>query len=303
MEGRVLRRSVTLSEQLSVVDSSRLGDLLKKREEEEMRLSRYEGGDSVALESAMAWEKKEESDVSGGGGGRTLLDIILQEHEANGGIIADGNSSSAAAWKSLRDHFRLHSPGATCTAVSPGHPHPISEPELVDSSHLNPNPTFPSDSPHNIELAIPQPTTMAEVHSTSEGGSEELNASEDSDPGGTVESAAPVAVPEEDEDEGSGESPARVSLMALLEQTDRQWAGSGSGRETLSLVAAVAEEQDAEGEGVMMYMCCVCMVRHKGAAFIPCGHTFCRLCSRELWISRGTCPLCNGLISEILDIF
>ncbi|KAH7288493.1 hypothetical protein KP509_31G028100 [Ceratopteris richardii] len=50
-------------------------------------------------------------------------------------------------------------------------------------------------------------------------------------------------------------------------------------------------------------MCCVCMVGLKGAAFIPCGHTFCRRCSRELWRSRGTCPLCNKYIREILDIY
>ncbi|CAN1842000.1 hypothetical protein LINPERHAP1_LOCUS36700 [Linum perenne] len=36
------------------------------------------------------------------------------------------------------------------------------------------------------------------------------------------------------------------------------------------------------------------MVRHKGAALIPCGHTFCRLCSRELWVQRGNCPLNNN---------
>jgi hypothetical protein len=34
-----------------------------------------------------------------------------------------------------------------------------------------------------------------------------------------------------------------------------------------------------------------CMVRHKGAAFFPCGHTFCRLCSCELWVSHGNCRL------------
>ncbi|KAK8939027.1 hypothetical protein KSP39_PZI011378 [Platanthera zijinensis] len=29
------------------------------------------------------------------------------------------------------------------------------------------------------------------------------------------------------------------------------------------------------------------MVNRKGAAFIPCGHTFCRACSRALVTSRG----------------
>ncbi|KAH7289659.1 hypothetical protein KP509_30G013200 [Ceratopteris richardii] len=50
-------------------------------------------------------------------------------------------------------------------------------------------------------------------------------------------------------------------------------------------------------------MCCVCMTGLKGAAFVPCGHTFCRRCSREVWRSRGTCPLCNRYIREILDIY
>ncbi|KAG6411885.1 hypothetical protein SASPL_124538 [Salvia splendens] len=43
--------------------------------------------------------------------------------------------------------------------------------------------------------------------------------------------------------------------------------------------------------------------RHKGAAFDPCGHSFCRLCSREMWVQGGNCPLCNNYVLEILDIF
>ncbi|KAA8515562.1 hypothetical protein F0562_018827 [Nyssa sinensis] len=82
-------------------------------------------------------------------------------------------------------------------------------------------------------------------------------------------------------------TPFRVSLMRLLEETD-----------------GVDEETEIEGKGVGFdSMCCVCMGRKKGAAFIPCGHTFCRVCSRELWLNRGSCPLCNRLILEILDIF
>ncbi|PIA36880.1 hypothetical protein AQUCO_03200089v1 [Aquilegia coerulea] len=74
--------------------------------------------------------------------------------------------------------------------------------------------------------------------------------------------------------------PFRISLMKLLEQSDGVDEGVGN-------------------DG----MCCVCMGRRKGAAFIPCGHTFCRVCSRELWLNRGSCPICNRLILEILDIF
>ncbi|OIT21377.1 hypothetical protein A4A49_38701 [Nicotiana attenuata] len=57
-----------------------------------------------------------------------------------------------------------------------------------------------------------------------------------------------------------------------------------------------------EGAGIDA-VCCVCMERNKGAAFIPCGHTYCRICSRKLWLNRGLCPLCNNTIDDILDIF
>ncbi|KAJ7946347.1 RING/U-box superfamily protein [Quillaja saponaria] len=85
-------------------------------------------------------------------------------------------------------------------------------------------------------------------------------------------------------------TPLRVSLIRLLEETDGE---DGERIET------------DKGVGVMGndLMCCVCMGRKKGAAFIPCGHTFCRVCSRELWLNRGSCPLCNRSILEILDIF
>ncbi|XP_065873091.1 uncharacterized protein [Euphorbia lathyris] len=103
------------------------------------------------------------------------------------------------------------------------------------------------------------------------------------------------------------EEPVRMSLMDLLEETDQQMGVVGP-RYTIADDVACAGELDEEDEGPnggdgIEHTCCVCMVRHKGAAFIPCGHTFCRLCSREVWVERGNCPLCNGYILEILDIF
>jgi len=110
------------------------------------------------------------------------------------------------------------------------------------------------------------------------------------------------------EEEEQGE---RVSLMALLEQTDRQWsAGAAPREEDLAEAEApelVEDDADAEpeaaGKGVVAGCCCVCMARAKGAAFIPCGHTFCRACARELLAGRGRCPLCNAAIVDVLDIF
>lgn len=126
--------------------------------------------------------------------------------------------------------------------------------------------------------------------------------------------AAEAAAAAEDEAEVAAEASAaesgqqvRMSLMDLLEETDRQMGFVGSrymiGDDEEEEELEEEEEEGDSGAGGVEQNCCVCMVRHKGAAFIPCGHTFCRLCSRELWVSRGNCPLCNGFILEILDIF
>ncbi|KAE8714888.1 Ethylene-forming enzyme [Hibiscus syriacus] len=90
------------------------------------------------------------------------------------------------------------------------------------------------------------------------------------------------------EPQGSPGTPLRVSLMRLLEEAEEE------------------EKEKEKGRSVEIgsdSTCCVCMGRKKGVAFIPCGHTFYRVCSRELWWNRGSCPLCNRSILEILDIF
>ncbi|KAJ9176586.1 hypothetical protein P3X46_011882 [Hevea brasiliensis] len=130
-----------------------------------------------------------------------------------------------------------------------------------------------------------------------------------------AEAAAAAAAAEQEEEEeangpadlgAAGAQPVRMSLMDLLEETDRQMGLEGS-RYTMEDEDECEEEEEEDDEDGaadgIEHTCCVCMIRHKGAAFIPCGHTFCRLCSRELWVQRGNCPLCNGFILEILDIF
>jgi hypothetical protein len=91
----------------------------------------------------------------------------------------------------------------------------------------------------------------------------------------------------------------RVSLMALLERTEQQWTWKRADAEE----AAPEEEEEKEKGGGMGGRCCVCVARGKGAAFIPCGHTFCRACARELRAGRGRCPLCNATIREVLNLF
>ncbi|KAM0893084.1 hypothetical protein ACQ4PT_025338 [Festuca glaucescens] len=97
----------------------------------------------------------------------------------------------------------------------------------------------------------------------------------------------------------------RVSLMALLEQAERQWAtatASGQGAWTRVEQDAAADEEDTR-RGSVGGRCCVCMSRRKGAAFVPCGHTFCRACAREVRAARGRCPLCNAAIRDVLNLF
>ncbi|XP_025801629.1 uncharacterized protein LOC112881152 [Panicum hallii] len=98
----------------------------------------------------------------------------------------------------------------------------------------------------------------------------------------------------------------RVSLMALLERTEQQWAARAAGGHWKRVDAedeAPAEEKEKGGGGGVGGRCCVCVARGKGAAFIPCGHTFCRACARELRAGRGSCPLCNATIREVLNLF
>ncbi|OIT06888.1 PREDICTED: uncharacterized protein LOC109223076 [Nicotiana attenuata] len=102
---------------------------------------------------------------------------------------------------------------------------------------------------------------------------------------------------EGEETSKEGEEPVRMSLMALLAESEGSSYMMGEDEDE--------DEDDGGGDvgGGENNSCCVCMVRHKGAAFVPCGHSFCRLCSRELWVEGGNCPLCNNFILEILDIF
>ncbi|CAJ2663891.1 E3 ubiquitin-protein ligase cblA-like [Trifolium pratense] len=94
-----------------------------------------------------------------------------------------------------------------------------------------------------------------------------------------------------------------MSLMDLLEESEIELDRSSDVNDDDVDQNHEEEEEKEEGNVKVEHNCCVCMVRHKGAAFIPCGHTFCRMCSRELWVSRGNCPLCNHFILEVLDIF
>lgn len=68
-------------------------------------------------------------------------------------------------------------------------------------------------------------------------------------------------------------------------------------------VKVAEDDDDVSGGRGIGTLCCLCTERNKGAALIPCGHTYCRVCSRAMWSKQGSCPLCNRSITEILEIF
>ncbi|XP_066352666.1 uncharacterized protein [Miscanthus floridulus] len=278
MEGRVLRRSVTLADQLAAVGpapsvavagpggaaaagSCNLRDLLKLRDEDDLASAGRRA--AVTLASAMAAERQVSSAPSApspsssspaaaaAAAARTLLDIIRDDQPP-----ASGPAAAAAGDPLVRRAVSLPPP-TTATAFPP------------------------APAPAAAEAAPPPPPPPP-----------------------------PPAAASADEEEQEQ----RVSLMALLEQTDRQWSavpgGATQPEEEDSATSEALEpaddtelEPEAAGRGVVAGCCCVCMAQAKGAAFIPCGHTFCRACARELLAGRGRCPLCNAAIVDVLDIF
>ncbi|XP_009794502.1 uncharacterized protein LOC107769689 [Nicotiana tabacum] len=222
---------------------------------------------------------------------RTLLDIIQE----------DPNSSrkTRKTWKHFRNKLRLKRAADTWTSnisIQQGNNNPI-----VMSRRLSPRSPPPLDD-----------VTYQEDLPVENFGQREISASGSQRILRRISSRNETAEEEESEGENAGgDEPVRMSLMALLAENDGDGSAYmiGDGDEEEDEEEEEVDDNGVPGAGVgagavgEYNNCCVCMVRHKGAAFIPCGHTFCRLCCRELWVQRGNCPLCNNLILEVLDIF
>ncbi|KAK1412658.1 hypothetical protein QVD17_34082 [Tagetes erecta] len=198
---------------------------------------------------------------------RTLLDLIRNDQTS-------GNESKKM-WKMFRDKFRLKLAGAVCTTTDSIHTTTRNDTSTIRVISASPPLNDDTSSVPNTQTVIEQ-TELTEREQTV---TEERRVT-----GG--------------DGDGDGGEPtvARMSLMSLLEVEASIYMNDDDDD------AAVEDSGDG-GDGGGYNNCCVCMVRHKGAAFIPCGHTFCRHCSRELFVKRANCPLCNHFILEILDIF
>ncbi|KAL6968022.1 hypothetical protein U1Q18_049545 [Sarracenia purpurea var. burkii] len=302
------------------VDSPNLRDFLRVKEDGDGRKCT-----GLTLSAVLSSEKR----PSPAQVNRTLLDIIRDD--------PNGGNDNKKSWKIFREKLRLRRAGAAWVSSVPT---PASDVPIQNSNRMisRRNSTrFPSaisedqssinggeggaemnSMPSNRAMMLRHNSTRISSLPSSRfsvgiDGSTSLITSENN--GGEAageHQRMPSAEQAEDreeeteegegEREGGGEPEVRMSLMALLAETDRQM-GFDEFTYTMDGPEEEEEEEEEESGGGEFNNCCVCMVRHKGAAFIPCGHTFCRLCSRELWVQRGNCPLCNGFILEILDIF
>ncbi|KAL2630799.1 hypothetical protein R1flu_015485 [Riccia fluitans] len=101
----------------------------------------------------------------------------------------------------------------------------------------------------------------------------------------------------------------RMTLISLLLRDDedpglnRRGLSSSVRADSSRFAGELREPQETADDGMDPAVCCVCMEGRKGAAIIPCGHTFCRTCAWEVWNKRGVCPLCNIKIHSVLKIY
>uniref|UniRef100_A0A1J3FHU1 RING-type domain-containing protein n=1 Tax=Noccaea caerulescens TaxID=107243 RepID=A0A1J3FHU1_NOCCA len=217
---------------------------------------------------------------------RTLLDVMQREHRH------DQSPRDKTAWKSFREKLRLKRNG---TVWISSNPIPSSDTPILDRDNDRHRLGFLFSNSGNAGGDSPP---VSDFNGATAEGRIRL--------GAVLAEERALSAREEETSAGTTEiQPARMSLMELLEENEGQMSfvsvADGEEEDRGGVAAAAAEEMTAAA--VAEISCCVCMVRSKGAAFIPCGHTFCRLCSRELWVQRGNCPLCNTAILEILDLF
>ncbi|KAK7382685.1 hypothetical protein VNO80_01659 [Phaseolus coccineus] len=209
---------------------------------------------------------------------RTLQDIIREEKP-------NGDAKDRNSWKAFKEKLRLKRAIGLAWSSATSY-----------SNNSNNN--------DNDDGILPQ-IRLHSDHAVTQQNDVVVEDADDSDPiarfGSPTENTA--AGGDSSEGENNQEAAVGVSLMDLLEEAEQELDLYRVSDDDVVADFEKREEDEEEKEGLVEYNCCVCMVRHKGAAFIPCGHTFCRMCSREIWASRGNCPLCNNLILEILDIF
>ncbi|MED6106149.1 hypothetical protein PIB30_002040 [Stylosanthes scabra] len=274
MEGR---RRITLYDQMTASKTTSLADLILHDSFTAVS-SAAAAADSTAATAAVDAESYELNQS------RTLVDILREDEHNNNNTTDRKSRKSFSFMDKLRFKLALNSRSNYS-----------SETENNSANNSNNNNHIQTNL-SELQARI-DPDELTQQDATTQRSQNDAVATTAS---ADREIPAEVAVAE----------PVGVSLMDLLEETEMETgfevsSNRMSDADFEDAIECEVEEEKCEEEGasIVERNCCVCMVRHRGAAFIPCGHTFCRLCSREVWVNRGNCPLCNNFILEILDIF
>lgn len=105
---------------------------------------------------------------------------------------------------------------------------------------------------------------------------------------------------EDEQKQAAGEP---MSLMSLLSTDGSHYVEDEEEHDEEHHEEPEEAAADVEEDTGDCQVCCGCKAKHKGTTFGPCGHTFCKQCTKELYISKGNCSACNDFILEILDLF
>nr|XP_043611458.1 zinc-binding protein A33-like [Erigeron canadensis] len=233
----------------------------------------------------MDQEKQTDSDVKKN---RNILDMLKD----------DQGSGSKKNWKVFRDKIRLKRAGKAWKSSLPV---PASDIPMENKTNRmmirRGSARYPSDD-SDAEEQLDGEATRQLGHMPERQRSIRLLPVE-TDP----EEEEEGDTPSEDgpkQDEGKGDQP--ISLMTLLSDTGSNYIDDPEEEQHHDENDDHEEEEEEEDIGDCN-ICCGCKGKHKGAAIGPCGHTFCKHCTKELHVSRGNCPTCNDFILEILDIY
>ncbi|KAE8703974.1 hypothetical protein F3Y22_tig00110462pilonHSYRG00447 [Hibiscus syriacus] len=218
---------------------------------------------------------------------RTLLEIIRD----------DESNKDKKSWKTLRDKLLLKRPISACSSSvhipasdNGGQSVPVSDPPV-----MNFRPQLARSGSIRVRRS-PVDNNIGLRSNASPSRSFRLEITVGNDADSSEDDDSPVARNETRQlrtaltleralsaRETAAEEPVRISLMDFLEETEQQMGLMGT------IDDEEYEEEDmGEASGGMQHMCCVCMVRNKGAAIIPCLIPFVGFVRGSFGFSVGT---------------
>ncbi|KAL4587957.1 hypothetical protein LXL04_000834 [Taraxacum kok-saghyz] len=211
----------------------------------------------------------------------------------------DQASGSKKNWKAFRDRLRLKQAGKAWTSTVP-----------IPASDL---PIKPNTNRMMIRRGSSRYPSDPNVDDLDGEATRQLGQMSERQRSGRL---LPVETDPDEEDDSNppdgenkpAEGEQQISLMSLL--SDHHGSNYAAGPDEHveehheePEPEPVPEPKQEEEDIGDCNICGGCKVKHKGTAFGPCGHTFCKNCTKELHVSIGNCPTCSNYMLEILDIY